>query len=291
MASFLGEAFAHNPEAAEYSGRPRRQPLPKRSPLGLAGVIEAEIIPRMLIVHRSGDDGTRAALPCTGISAEQAASFTDLVIAHEAYTLIQHVESFLARGVTIETILIELLAPAARRLGEYWEEDRCDFVDVTMGLWRLQEIIHEMAARLPGLAVRPSGERRALFAVAPGEQHSFGVVMVEEFFRRAGWQTWSAPDGSQAELVEIAGKQWLDMIGLSVSTEAHIESLRALIDNLRRKSRNPGVCIMVGGYLLESRPRLAQECGADVSAPDARQAVARAEILVEMRTHHVTSRC
>ena len=61
--------------------------------------------------------------------------------------------------------MVDLLAPAARLLGEYWEDDRCDFVDVTMGLWRLQEVVHEIAARAP--ADRAAGGRRALARCSP----------------------------------------------------------------------------------------------------------------------------
>ena len=40
-------------------------------------------------------------------------------------------------------------------------------------------------------ATYKEGGRRALLVSVPGEQHSFGVTMVAEFFRRAGWDAWT----------------------------------------------------------------------------------------------------
>ena len=38
------------------------------------------------------------------------------------------------RGVSVEALYVHLLAPAARHLGELWEDDRCHFADVTVGM-------------------------------------------------------------------------------------------------------------------------------------------------------------
>ena len=282
----------------------RRSPLPQsrsdlpahRSPLALASLIEAEIIPRMLLAHRH--DGTipaqrEAPAPVEGqsIDPSEAAHFADLVLHQEAYALIERIERYLVLGVSIESILLDLLAPAARTLGLQWEDDRCDFVDVTMGLWRLQEIVHELAARMPGIGPVPGHERRALFATMPGDQHSFGMVMVEEFFRRHGWRTASLPAGSRDDLIALVRRQPFDLVGLTVSYDGILDRVAAVIDEIRRASRRPGVTVMVGGRVFVERPELAALCGADGTAPDARQAVGRAEILLEMRALRDTSRC
>jgi hypothetical protein len=43
------------------------------------------------------------------------------------------------RGLFMKTLYMELLEPTARYLGEMWNKDDCDFVDVTIGVGRLQK--------------------------------------------------------------------------------------------------------------------------------------------------------
>jgi len=265
------------------------------SPFALARIVEAEIIPRLLLAHRSQAPGdTRVQAEGGTITAADAERFAAASLKSEAYALLVEVDVLLAAGISVETIFLDLLAPAARQLGIWWEEDICDFVDVTMGLWRLQEIVHELAARSPGAAERRTGERRALFAPLPGEQHGFGSLMVEEFFRRAGWTTSSEVCVTEDDLVALVSKGWFELVGLTVSCEDHISRLPAVIGALRRASRNPRLGVMVGGRVFSEHPELAIGCGADATAADARRAVLVAETLLDvlaLRVDTVTVGC
>jgi len=44
-------------------------------------------------------------------------------------------------GAASDSLFIELLEPAGRHLGEMWDDDRCNFFDVTVGVARLQELL------------------------------------------------------------------------------------------------------------------------------------------------------
>jgi methanogenic corrinoid protein MtbC1 len=249
----------------------------------LARVIEADIIPRLLLAHREqAGPASVPADPVTEIPAGHAEQFAAATLTEEVAALLARVEALMAGGVTVETIYLELLAPAARKLGSWWDEDACDFVDVTMGLWRIQEIVHALSALIPGVAPL-EGSRRALFLPAPGEQHGLGAIIVEEFFRRAGWQTWSAPALLEDELMALAASRSFDVIGLTVSVEKHLASLPGTLAALRRASRNPAVLILVGGRVFVERPTLAAEIGADGTAADGRLALELAENLLGQR--------
>ena len=197
--------------------------------------------------------------------------------------LLVHVEAILARGVSVDTVMVDLLAPTARLLGEYWESDRCDFVDVTMGLWRLQEVVHVIAARAPTERMLAAGGHRALFASMPGDQHNFGTVVIDELFRRDGWITERLSGVDTSELLKRVGDDWFDMIGLTVSCECHIATLPSVIVALRNVSRNTRVCIMVGGPVFSKDPWKAEKVGADGTAPDAQLALKVAAGLVRIR--------
>ncbi|MFZ4688944.1 MAG: cobalamin B12-binding domain-containing protein [Polymorphobacter sp.] len=256
------------------------------SPDALARVIEADIIPRLLLAHREAGAAPQPATP-TPQAADVPQGFADqfaaATLTEEVAPLLARVETLMATGISVETIYLELLAPAARRLGSWWDEDACDFVDVTMGLWRLQEIVHALAALLPGIAPIEGADRRALFAPAPGEHHGLGAIIVEEFFRRAGWQTWSAPALDEDELIALAAGRAFDVIGLTVSVERHLEPLTRTIAAVRRASRNPDVVVLVGGRVFTEQPVRAEAVGADGTASDGLLAVALAETILTKR--------
>jgi methanogenic corrinoid protein MtbC1 len=260
------------------------------SPDALARVIETDIIPRLLLAHRD-HVATRpvTAVPMAIIPPAFADQFAAATLTEEVAPLLARVEAVMQGGIDVETVYLHLLAPAARRLGSWWDEDACDFVDVTMGLWRLQEIVHALAALIPGVAVADNDDRRALFAPAPGEQHGLGAIIVEEFFRRAGWQTWSAPALDEDELVALAAGRAFDIIGLTVSVERHMTPLARTIAAVRRASRNPDVIILVGGRVFTDRPELADTIGADGTAADGQLAVSLACILIEKRRARAVS--
>ncbi|HEX8389210.1 MAG TPA: cobalamin B12-binding domain-containing protein [Sphingomonas sp.] len=245
----------------------------------LSMLIESEIIPRLMVAHAPGTPETAA----LGILAEEIVALAPLALEVEADALLAHIEAILARGVSVDAVMVDLLAPTARLLGEFWEEDRCDFVDVTMALWRLQEVVHEIAARNVADRILAAGGHRALFASMPGDQHNFGTVVVDELFRRDGWATDRMSGARTPDLIKRVGEEWFDLVGLTVSCDAHIAPLPSVIAALRNVSRNPRVCIMVGGRVFSAEPGLAAQVGADGTAGDARRALKLAGDLVRVR--------
>ena len=187
------------------------------------------------------------------------------------------------RGVSCETLCLHLLAPAARHLGELWSEDVCDFSEVTIGLWHLHQVLHHLHPALPDYDTVRSTRRRAVLVPLPGEQHSFGAMMVAEFFRRAGWSVWSGPFADNDDLLGLVAGEWFGMVGLSAAGEIRFAGLSQLIRAIRRVSRNRSVRIMVGGPLFNAQPDLACRVGADATATDGRIAVAHAERMLALR--------
>lgn len=216
----------------------------------------------------------------TDIDVEE---FTRLSVSGEAHVLLDFVDNCLATGSSVETIYVELLAPAARRLGEYWEEDSEDFVGVTMGLWRIQEILRELTLRIPPKSRPGHGQRSALFSGMPGEQHSFGTLMVSECFQRAGWDTDVLIEPTQSELNGKLAKRHYDLVGLTVSRDCTTASLSSLVTTIKAVSNNPNIRVLIGGRVVNEQPDLVDECGADATAIDAPSAVALADRLVPLK--------
>ena len=217
------------------------------------------------------------------ITPTDVEEFTQLSLTSNAHILLDFVDHLLVAGSSVETLYVELLAPAARRLGEFWEEDSADFVDVTMGLWRIQEILRELTLRIPPQPRLGHGQRSALFSPMPGEQHSFGTLMIAECFQRAGWETDALIEPTQSELIGKCAKMHYDLIGLTVSCDCSTASLVNLVKTIRVVSCNPKARIVVGGRVINEQPDLVAQCGADATAVDATSAVVLANRLVPIQ--------
>ncbi len=251
--------------------RADRPMIPETSPIALAQLIEGEIIPRLLAAHQSSSSEI---IPMsTGVIAPaELERFARKAMVEDFAQLMDNVDLFMRRGVAVETIYFDLLAPAAKRLGVMWEEDLCSFTDVIIGLCRLQQIVYEFADRVHVENGGGDG-RTALFALTPGDQHSLGLIMVVEFFRQAGWRTICMPDATAEDLVDIVTSERFDLIGFSMANERWLEPLPPLITQLRGASRNPDVRVIVGGRVFVENPERVALVGADETAQDAREAV------------------
>lgn len=250
----------------------------------LARTIEAEIIPRLMLAH-GGHDPSAPAIDCEvkAPSSPEVVEFANLVLAQDARVARIWVEAVRARGASPEMIFLELLAPAARRLGELWEADLCDFTQVTLGLWRIQQVVHELAPSFRNdVQFAPSG-RRVLLSAAPGDQHTLGLLMVAEFFRHSGWEVCAGASGHSLDLVQAVQAERFDVLGFSVGSEARLEALKRLIAAVRAASSNPDLIVMVGGPIFVEHPEWVALVGADATATDAKDAVRRADEMVPLR--------
>lgn len=264
------------------------KPVMALSEGSLSAVIEQEIIPR-LVAARPRPTPVLVAKADTTLVTDDVMAFAPMAITAEADVLLDFIDTLIRRGVGVEAVLVDLLAPTARVLGEYWENDRCYFVDVTMGLWRLQEIVHELSAQLPA-ATRPGPQWRALFSPMPGDQHSFGAILLDEIFAREGWFTDRLGDTTTPEILEKVSTDWYDLVGLTVGYDSHMGALPSLIAAVRNVSVNSQIAVMVGGRIFVEAPARAAEVGADGTAPDARLAVEVASGLVHAATRREFAR-
>lgn len=184
------------------------------------------------------------------------------------------------RGVAAESLYVDLLTPAARRLGDMWAEDECSFVETTIGVLRLQNAQRALA---PGFVGEPSasvGAPRALLMPVPGEQHTFGLSMVVDFFCRAGWDARVDVFATDAQALRVVAAERADLIGLSFACDERVKAAERLIAGFRRVSSNPNLVVMVGGPSFLADPALAARVGADGTAADGHQAAVLAHALV-----------
>lgn len=206
---------------------------------------------------------------------------TALAAAGDQQSLSEAVNQKRRSGESSEQLCLFLLTEVARRLGAWWEEDRCGFVEVTLGMLTLHQSLRDLAPQLRRGAIGHHA-RTALMLPMPGEQHSFGIAMIAEFFRAAGWQVSKEGGRSLRGLTRRVSQEWFGVVALSCGVAERLDDLPAIVEAIRAHSFNPDVAIMVGGQAVAGDRRAAAACGADATAADAAGALRHAELLVSL---------
>jgi methanogenic corrinoid protein MtbC1 len=246
----------------------------------LAKTIEGEIIPRLLLAHKRDPIEERPTISNADFVTSDVQEFSALIHALDGSRAYKFIEDQRLSGRSLESIIVDVLAPAASYLGELWSADRCTFTEVTVGLSRLRQILREISPEFENEGSSWRHGRRVLLVPTPGEQHTFGLLVVEAFFRREGWDVCGGTIENTDEIMRLVSDQWFAIAGFSLSSERFLSALAPLVRAIRRESCNQDIGILVGGPLFLRRPELVAEIGADASAADGYTAVLRARDLL-----------
>lgn len=268
----------HLAQARQVYARKRAAEEARARCLVLGSVVKSEIIPRLVLLHRDlvRDQPT----PLAKLDLTQIAEFTNLVLGPDVAPAVDAFSALVGKGYAVEHLFLDLLAPAAALLGRMWEEDLCDFLEVTTGVTRLQLLLSRF--RVDGDGTSASWNRQLLLMSAPGEEHTFGVRIIEQFMRRAGWAVSNALASKPENIAQLVASEWFAVVGLTLSHESRLDQLSTAIRSVREASRNPFIGVMVGGPVFLGQPELVERVGADASAVDAATAVLLAQRLYDV---------
>ncbi len=250
----------------------------------LSRVIEGDIIPRLMLALDS-PNSTQQDRAIADRLRESVDEFVHLLISHDASVATRYVSTLRTDGIPLTALYLDLLAPAARRLGTLWEEDECSFTDVTIGVCRMNQVLLEFSRCFDATVDAVQTGRNALVLPIPGEQHTFGVLMVMEFMRRGGWNCYTGNPGNTREFHKLVKSQEFDVIGLSVSSDTNVETTRKLISEIRNGVRNANAVVLAGGRVFVENPELVATVGADATAVDGQEAVSELRRLRQDSQH------
>ncbi len=236
----------------------------------LEQAIRRDVIPQLLERHAA-----HGPLP------ETEALIESLLIGGNGHAL---AERAMARGTSFDTLMLNMLAPAARRLNDLWLNDQVSFATVTLAMWRLRSLMRALgeATTKPPLT---NPMHSILVSTLPSEQHDFGAAMVAEFFSQDGWAAQHARPTTMAELVDHIRATGPSLLGLSIGRTEALPHLRQTIAAIRRALRRRAPAIMVGGAALAIDPTIGTRCGADGYSLCARTALTEAARLVDERAY------
>lgn len=240
----------------------------------LSRIVAEQVVPRLIALHEQvASAGEPPLLPQTSDIDELAT----LVLGPDNNDAFDFILGLKDRGISLDSLHTELLEPTARHLGELWNDDRIDFLDVTLGVARLQRLVFvfEGLDQVPG----HDEKRKVLLATAPGEQHSLGSSIVQKFLRAAGWHVWTCATPRMEDAAEIVSREWFSVVGFSLGSDLNVDDLAKAVTRVRAQSLNSKVGIMVGGSAISRHPEWVERVGADGTAANGPAAVILAKKL------------
>lgn len=241
----------------------------------LARIVANEIVPRLVTIHQDIRLAPHDAAP----SKAEIVELAHLVLSPDLQAAAEYVTILRERGLSMETLFVELLQPAAQHLGTMWDNDECDFIDVTLGVGQLQLLLafFNCTHDLPMISER----RRAFLTMTPGEHHGFGLAMVAKLLRAAGWSVTSDCEPNIDDIVKVVSTEWHAVAGVTLGSDLHFRRVQETVSAIRKHSCNPAIGIMVGGARFLDEPDLVARVGADATAVNATTAVVLAQKLFD----------
>lgn len=232
--------------------------------------------------HRHGSDRSAGSVPRLVVSprrsvvepkgfvpADDVEQLADLLLRAPDAACLNFVQRLLDSGLTFEAVLVHLLAPATRRVGEAWVDDRVGFLEASIAYGRVQQLLRRLAQEAgpaSGEAIRVG---RVLLSVPEGEQHTLGLFTVAEVLLRDGWEVVVGRPVLEAPPATLVHGEWFDAVLFSAAHERHAGGLKREIAQVRRRSRNPELVVVIGGHLAASHPDAWRDVGADAPGCDA----------------------
>jgi len=222
----------------------------------LLDTIEDQIIPQLLLAHRSALISGAAPADTFEISSEEIERVAELSTGQDMAGLLGRLEGLLREGLPIQNVLLDVIAPAAHLLGEQWLDDERSFSDVTVGLGMLQRLVAVIGQKVEAPVTK---EGLVVLSAAPGEQHTLAIHVLAELLRAQGWTVQVEPVADEMALVELLGRQSVAAIGFTVSNDALVRHLGPLLERIH--ALQPGAHVMLGGAAA-GLPEVAERFGA-----------------------------
>ena len=273
-------------------------------------LVESQVVPRLHAAHRadvSGCDGfagdgfarnasekdlnafekglrqlpSQTILPVDSALADEVSALGDRLFVNDHAGACDRIDALRIEGRSLECIYLDLLAPTASYIRHLWSDDLCDLAGAAVALVNLQGVLRHFAPAFRAEhAVLDTG-RRALLASplrtgVDGAAAMVGLVMVSEFFRRDGWDSWIEPDVASTAFGDTVRREWFDVVEILASNDRQLDGIAASIRTIRRGSANRSVGVIVCGQIFIDHPEFVRLVGADLPSSDPRTTLVQA---------------
>lgn len=156
---------------------------------------------------------------------------------------------------------------AARRMGTAWHEDNMSWMDVTIGVGRLQSLLREIGTAWFADQAGDTGRGTVMLLVPDREQHTLGPMVAMGQMRRYGVSVCLRIAPGFNELRSLMAARHFDGILISVATKDKLDAVAKAVQFLKTVMSAP--CpIVVGGAVMSKVEDPASCTGADFSSND-----------------------
>ncbi len=167
--------------------------------------------------------------------------------------------------VSVAALADVYIPAAARRMGEAWHEDRMSWMDVSIGVARLQSLLREIGAAWAADQAGDTGHGTVLLIVPDREQHTLGPMVAMGQMRRFGVSVCLRIAPGYDELRSLVTTRNFDGVLISVAVEEKLESVAKMVGFLKSVLKTP-LPVIVGGAVMATRDDVAAATGADFAS-------------------------
>lgn len=164
-----------------------------------------------------------------------------------------------------------IIMPSMYEIGRLWSNGK-----ITVGQEHMATSITQRVISLhyPKILELPRNKGTVIVGVSPEELHEIGARMVADMLEMHGWDVHytgaNTPSDDLAELIHTLDAQFLC---ISTTIPSHLPQVQNIIKNVRSKTKEKKVHVLVGGQAYMIDPELWKTVGADGFVINASQSV------------------
>ena len=241
----------------------------------LARAIESDVIPRLVQAHRDTEPLPAPAGTSPRSRRTCRPSWPLIVGDSEAAAACRGGRACAARGLSVETLYLDLLAPAARLLGEMWDDDHCDFATVTVALGRLQRLLRELSPAFGTEVEHPPNGRRVAVCASRPTSSTASACRWWPSSSAATAGTWSAASAARCDDPAARSRQRVGRRGRLLDRQRALgwNGCASASPTCAQRRATATSVVLVGGPIFSLHPGWLADVGADATALDGRDGV------------------
>ena len=156
---------------------------------------------------------------------------------------------------------------AARRMGAAWHQDQMSWLDVSIGVARMQALLREIGTAWVADQAGDTGHGTILLILPDREQHTLGPMVAMGQMRRYGVSVCLRIAPNTNELRSLMAARQFDGVMISVATKDKLDPVAKTVQFLKSVMTKP-TPIVVGGAVMFKVEDPAAQTGADFSSND-----------------------
>ncbi|MDX1296021.1 MAG: cobalamin-dependent protein, partial [Sulfurimonadaceae bacterium] len=173
-----------------------------------------------------------------------------------------------------QSFFINVIHPTMQRIGLEWENGRITSAEehlATAIVYKLLSFFYYMQENVE--------QKRgvAVVTAAPNEFHEMGAWMVASALEMDGWDVkYLGANTPQTDLLTVLRESNPTILAISAALPIHVQHIVQIVAAIRKDEQLSRLKIMVGGYALDTMPKLFESTGADAYLQNSVEAVVKA---------------